>query len=142
MGFLDFIKRRNASEQQAVAEKPQSPKLETAREMYAREAAHEKAKPIEQMSTDQTAKVDAIKATLERATRHQGAGDGPSPALAGGTTSPQPMRQNMTGQDRAAPGLSPTSGQVGQPATEKSVQPAKTPERQQTVPRTRPSWER
>jgi hypothetical protein len=63
------------------------------------------------------------------------------------------MRQNMTGQDKAAPALTPTSAQAGQPSTEKKVPspsnnaPAKAPQKDgarspQTVPRRPPSWER
>jgi hypothetical protein len=62
------------------------------------------------------------------------------------------MRQNMTGQEKAAPALSPTSTQAGKTAEKGGPAPpeergAKGPEKpsarpQQTVPRRPPSWER
>jgi len=151
MGFLAWIKNRNAVRQQSVSEKPQRP--ESAKEMYARQAALEETKrsSLGRMPPDQQAKVDAIKAKLEQATRHIGPeGENPSPGAADGSASPEPMRQKMTGQDKMAPALSPTSNHAGQPATEKNArsgeQPAKTQERAkrapQTLPRRPPSWER
>ena len=144
MAFLDFIKYGNATQQTAAN---QSQKPETAKEMYTRQAAQEKPalKPLDQLPADQRAQVDAIKARLEKATQHIDKGaQAPAPADAGGSR--EAVRQNMTGQDKTAPALSPTSAQAGQPATEKSPQAKepqeKAPARPQTLPRPRPSWER
>ena len=41
MAFLDFMKNRNAAQQQSVANKPQEQKPETAKEMHTRQAALE-----------------------------------------------------------------------------------------------------
>jgi hypothetical protein len=149
MGFLDWITKRNAGQQQSVAETSQRP--ERAKEMYAREAAQEKThlKRIVQMPPDQQAKVDKIKATLEKASKHIDANaQTPSPA-ANGNDSREAARQNITGQGKHAPALSPTSAQTGKTVHEASPapsqeSPSKTPEqpRGQTVPRPRPSWER
>lgn len=155
MAFLDFIKNRNASPQQAVAEKSQSPKPETAQAMYKREAAQEKASltPRDRMPPDQQAKVSEIKERFEKAMAPKNPNDAPSPAPAGGTASPEAMRQNMTGQEKIAPALSPTGAHMGQTAAEKGAQaapnerPDRTPDKQpqrapQTIARRPPSWER
>lgn len=149
MPFLDFIHNRNASQQQSVAQTSQSQAPENAKQMYARQAAEEKAneKPIDRLPADQRVQVEAIKAKLEKATQHI-TKDAGSVAPASSDGSREAMRQNMTGQDKTAPALSPTSAQAGKTAGEKSPanEPAKTQDkptqRPQTMPRPRPSWER
>ena len=153
MAFLDWVKSK--SQQQSIVSKSQETKPETAKEMYTREAAQEKAnlKPLDQMPADQRAKVEAIKATLEKATQHiDKSAQAPSPAAADGTGNREAVRQNMTGQDRTAPALSPTSAEAGRTGqsnapTASHEPPANTQDKaagrtQQTVPRPRPSWER
>ena len=140
MRLLNWIKNRG---QQPVAEKPQT--RETAKEMYSRQAAQEKATPMDRMPPDQQAKVEAIKASLEKATQHiDKSAHAPSSAPADGTGGREAARQNMTGHDKAAPALSPTSAQAAKPPSEKlpGKAPDKPQERPQTVPRPRPSWER
>lgn len=149
MGLLDWITKRNTGRQQSVAETPQRP--ERAKEMYTREAAQEKTnlKPLDRMPADQLAKVDAIKAKLEKATQHIDANAlTPSPA-ANGNDSLEAARQNMTGQGKHAPALSPTNAHAGKAAHEtlpapSQESPSKAPDkpRPQTVPRPQPSWER
>jgi hypothetical protein len=149
MGFTDWIKNRNASQQASVAENSQQQKPETAKEMYSREAAQEKAnaKPI---TPEIKAQADRVTATMDKATQHMSQNSGaPSAAPSDGASSPQPMRQNMTGQDKTAPALSPTSAQRGQTEKDspgKSNAPAETQtkaaDRAQTLPRPKPSWER
>jgi hypothetical protein len=145
MALLDFIRNRNTSPQQAVANKPQEQKPETAKEMYARQAAQEKAsqKTIADMPPAQRARMDAIKAELQKASQHIDGQAKAQPKMDTGG-SREALRQNMTGQDKTAPALSPTSAQAGKPETEKT--PAKeTPKptpRPQTLPRPRPSGER
>ena len=145
MGFLEWIKNSNASQQQPVANKPQQPKPETAKQMYTREAALDaaKRKPLSELPPAVQSRLDGIKETLRRATQHhEPNGDSPS-APAGGLTNREAMRQNMTGQDRTAPALSPTGMHAGTPDSEK-ISPPITPrvERPKTLPRTPPSWER
>jgi hypothetical protein len=157
MALLDFMKRDQAPAQQPVAKTQQEQTQETsapqtARQMYAQKAAQEKTPPLNQMPQDQQARLEAIKATLQKATQHiDKNAAAPSPAPADGTDSREAMRQKMTGQDKAAPALSPTSAEAGQRAAElnspSNVTPMKTPEKQvtrapQTVPRRPPSWER
>jgi hypothetical protein len=154
MGLLAWIRNRSAGPQQSVASKSQEPRPENAKQMYAREAAPEKAKltPINRMPPDQQAKVDKIKATLEKATRHIEGNVQSTPAAVpdvnGGR---EAVRQNMTAQDKVAPALSPTSAQHGKTAQEKppipsQEPPTKSPDNprhgQPTLPRPRPSWER
>jgi len=154
MAFLDFINKRNASPQQSVARKTQDPKPESAKEMYTRQAAQEKAGPpaMERISAGDQAKVEAIKQKLESASRHISPAQSQAPIPADNSGSREAMRQNMTGQEKAAPALSPTSAQAGKvtekggpaPSQERAAKgPEKASERpQQTLPRRPPSWER
>jgi hypothetical protein len=151
VAFLDFIKNRQA-QQPSAADQSEVQKPETAKEMDSREAVQDQGapKPMQQMPPDQQAKVEQIKAKLQSATQHLGQdASSTSPAPADSTSSPQPMAQKMTNQDKAAPALSPTSAQAGiSPSQENAPSqetPAKTQEpsgRQQTMARTTPSWER
>jgi hypothetical protein len=150
MAFLDFIKNRNATAQQSVAQKAQYPKPETAKEMYIRQASQDRTaqQPMDRMPADQQAKVEAIKQRLEGATRHISPEGPQAPIPADNSGSREAMRQNMTAQDKTAAPLSPTSVQAGQTAEKGAPEPSgKTPEKTparspQTVPRRPPSWER
>jgi hypothetical protein len=156
MAFLDFIQNRKASQQRpAAANTPQTPKPETAKEMYSRQAARETVNPkaLEQLSPDQRAKVDAIKERLEKATQHiDKNAQSPASAPSDSMGNREALRQSMTGQDKTAPALSPTSAETGRTAVgnapaPSNETPAKTPAKPaerapQTVPRPRPSWER
>jgi hypothetical protein len=157
MGFFDWIKNRQAGQQQSVANTAQAEKPETAKQMYTRQAAEEKAnaKPLEpQISQAHHAEAKDAGRLFDKATQQlqQSPSSQPS-APSDGAGSPEPMRQKMMNQDQSSPALSPTSAQKGTPATEKSAAtpsnepPAKQPEksapqRPQTVPRRPPSWER
>ena len=139
MSFVDFIRNR-AANQQAAAKDAQQPKPDTAKQV------EEKAKPLDRMPPEQQAKVEEIKARLQKATQHiDKSPAAPAPAPADGADSREAMRQKMTGQEKAAPALSPTSAQAGQPASETH---SPSPTRQTvtkappTVPRRPPSWER
>src|ERR1017187_2152793 len=85
MAFLDFMKNRNAAQQQSVANKPQEQKPETAKEMHSRQAAQEKAaeRPI---TPEIKAQADRAMATINKASQHlelqpaAAAPDGGSPA--------------------------------------------------------------
>ena len=153
MALLDFIKNRQA--QQQSKEQAAQPKPETARNMYARQGEQERAssRPMDQMPPQQQAKVEEVKAQLQKATQHldqQAPANAPAPADA--TASPQPMRQNMMAQDKAAPAQSPTSAQLGQTANDKcpsapsregqSRTQESSQQRAKTMARTTPSWER
>jgi hypothetical protein len=153
MALLDFIKN---GQQQSATQSSQNQKSETAKEMYTREAAREKSavKPMDQMPPDQQGKVEAIREKLQKATQHiQQNAPAQQGAPTDSTARPEPMRQNMVSQDKAAPALSPTSGQAGVTAAGKSAatpsqdSSAKSQEKSaqrapQTVPRRQPSWER
>jgi hypothetical protein len=138
MPILDFIKNRNSQQQSTE----QQPKLETAKEMYTREASQDKAaaKPVQQISADDKARVSEIRTDMQKATQQVGP-ESPSPDPGGGGASPQAMRQNMSNQDKTAPSLSPTSEQMGKTSTDKEVA-APSQARQQTIARPSPSWER
>jgi len=151
MAFLDFIKNRGeqrpASEQQSQQAKP-----ETAREMYSREATQEKqsAPRVATMPDADKSQAKDLGARIDAATQNiQPDTPPPTPEPGGTAARPEPMRQNMDGQDVTAPSLSPTSGQVGAPSTEQDVaankQESPTQEqsaRPKTMARTAPSWER
>ena len=150
MAYLDWI--RNRGKQQAVAPKPQQ---ENAKQMYAREAAQERAtgRGVSQMPAEAKAAAKDVRTFLEN--YGKSVMENP-PALnmtdVEGATSPQPMRQSMVRQHIHPPALSPTSGQSGlehqhsgPPASETPAveTPKQTPTPPQpTVPRRPPSWER
>jgi hypothetical protein len=154
MAFLDFIKNREG--QRPVAEQQsQQQKPETAKEMYTRKDAQDRAamKPLDQIPADKQARVDAVRAEFEKSTQHQEE-SAPSamPAPADATASPQPMQQKMMSQDKPAPDLSPTSAQKGTKAMEQeapaasdqaqSKAPEKSADQSKTIARRPPSWER
>lgn len=151
MAFLDFVKNRQQSQS---ADQSQPSKTETAKEMYSREASQGKAsaKSMQQMPPEQQAKVTEISGKLQQATQHMGQAEAPAVAPQDSTASPQPMRQNMMSQDKAAPSLSPTSAQAGTPGTEQNAPAASqdtskseaksAQQTAQTMKRTSPSWER
>ena len=140
MGFIDWINNRKASEPVAHETKP-----ENAKKMYARLDAQERAdlRPIDRLSPEQLAKVDAIKERLKHNALQMSGGDF-TPSADGTNGNREAERQKMTAQDKTAPALSPTSTQAGKTAPENAPRkrPEKPPARPQTVPRTRPSWER
>jgi hypothetical protein len=156
MAFLDFVRNSGTGQEQSAAGNTQTQKPATAKEMYKQQAEQEKPgrKALNQMPPDQQAKVEAISAKLQKATQHIQQKNTVQPgAPSDSGASPEPMRQNMAGQDKAAPALSPTSMQAGITAAEKGAtapsqeSSAKSPEKQalrarQTVPRRPPSWER
>jgi hypothetical protein len=152
MAFLDFVKSRQQSQS---PEQSQPSKPETAKEMYSREASQStaSAKSMQQMPPEQQAKVTEISGKLQQATQHMGQHtETPSAAPQDSASSPQPMAQKMTSQDKAAPNLSPTSMQAGTRSTEQDA-PASSEsssrtesksaqQTQKTMARTPPSWER
>jgi len=150
MAFLDFIRNRqeHSAEQSSQTQKP-----ETAREMYARQAEQGGAgeRTVGELPEADKAQAREIGARLDKATqqlREDRVTPSPVPENAG---SPEPMRQNMMGQDNAAPDLSPTSAQRGSvgheqeasaPSREESQSPARDSQQPQTIARPAPSWER
>lgn len=103
MAFLDWI---NRNKQQPVAEKPQAPRAENAKQPHTPEAALQKAaqEPNNTPSPAVETRLDAIRARLERATQHHDPdGDGPPNRPAGDAPKRAAMPQNLTGQDRTAP---------------------------------------
>jgi len=154
MAFLDFIKNRDgqrpAAEQQSQQQKP-----ENAKEAHILKDAQDKAalKPVQQLPEAEKSQARDLGARLDKATQHiQQNAPVQTPAPTDSTSSPEPMRQNMTGQDKTAPDLSPTSAQMGQVGHEKEAaapsqgeagktqQPGQ--QTSQTMARRPPSWER
>lgn len=140
MALLEFIKNRNASQQQSIANKSPEQKPETAKEMYSREAAREKAaeRPI---TPEIKAQADRAMATIDKASQHLQSQPAPA-APDGGTNAAQLQKQNH--QEKAQEALSPTDSAAGKTAAQdKEKAPEKPVSRSpQTVPRPRPSWER
>jgi hypothetical protein len=137
MGFIDWIKNRNAAREQP--QKTQERKPETAKEMYAREAVQEKA--AERLITPE------IKAQAEQAASAiRETGQRPSesaPAVPETGSSPIAQLQKQDGQENIQTALSPTDGTAGKmPSQERGKKPEKTVERPKTIPRTPPSWDR
>jgi hypothetical protein len=142
MAFLDWIRNRN--QQQPVANKPQEQTPETAKQMYTREAAQDEAKrrSLTELPLAVQSRLDGIRETLQRATQYHDPNGGAA-APVGGMANREALRQNMMGQDRSTPALSPTGMHAGTPDSER-ISPLITPrvERPKTLPRTPPSWER
>jgi len=140
MALLDFIRNRNASQQQAVANKSQEQKPETAKELYSREAMQEKAtqRPI---TPEIKAQADRATATMDKATQHRQSQAAPT---SGEGDSNSAQLQKQSHQDKSQEALSPTDSASGKTAVqEQQPAPEKTAERQQaTVARRPPSWER
>jgi len=138
-GFIDWIKSRNAARQQAVAEKPQERKPETAKEMYTRETAQEKTaqRPITpEIKAQADRAASAIKEGMQRPSQAE-----PAAPETGG--SPTARLQKQDGQEKTQAALSPTDGAAGKtPSQESPKKPEKTTERPKTIPRTPASWER
>lgn len=148
MALLDFIKDRGA---QTLAAEPQSQQQqpETAKQMYTRQAAQEQAaaKPSELVRPDQQARLAEAQGLYNKGTQEMTqSAPAATPAPQEGTANPQPMRQQMMGQERAAPDLSPTSAQASARAQDVEGQsgPANAPaqSQQRTIARPEPSWER
>jgi|SRR5580658_6356126 hypothetical protein len=140
MALLDFMKNRNASQQQPVADKSQDLKLETAKEMYSREAAREKAaeRPI---TPEIKAQADRVMATIDKASQYLQPQSAPA-APDGGTNAAQLQKQDH--QEKARAALSPTDSAAGKTAAQDKEKAQEKPVSRspQTVPRPRPSWER
>lgn len=155
MAFPDLMRKQlERWQHKGAQEKGGHEKPETAKEMYTRKDAEQKAnaRPVEgQISESHKAQALEVGKRIDAATKHMGQGRATQPAApSDGAGSQQPMRQNAMNQDKSAPALSPTSAQKGTPATEKgtpSQEPAKQPEkaapqRPQTMARPQPSWQR
>jgi hypothetical protein len=146
MALLDFIRNRDGQQQTAEPQSQQQP--ETAKQMYSREATVDQAaKPSDLVRSDQQARLAQAQALFSKGTQDTPQKTpAPTSAPEEGATSPQPMRQAMTGQETVAPELSPTSAQASARAqdVEAPSAPASTPAKsqQQTIARTTPSWER
>jgi hypothetical protein len=139
MAFLDFIKNRDASQQQPVADKSQE-SSQTAKEMYTRQAAQEKAaeKPI---TPEIKAQADRALATINKASQHLESAARPAAPESGGSPAAQLQKQDH--QDKTQKALSPTDSGAGKtPSQENGKAPEKTQGRPSTLPRPRPSWER
>jgi hypothetical protein len=144
MAFLDWMKDRPATQQQSVAktsqqQKQEAPEARTAKEMYAQQAAQDKAA---EKTITPAVKTEADRATafLDKASIHQQARNAPD-AESGGTNSAHLQKQNN--QDKSQAALSPTDSFVGKTALqEKTPTPQTTKVPQKTVPRRPPSWER
>ena len=154
MGFLDFIKERGqrpSAEQQSQQQKP-----ETAKEMNTREAAQERPaqKSVAQISDADKSYARELGSRIDQAAQDiQQKAPAQTQAPEDGTGSPEPMRQNMMSQDKAAPALSPTSAQQGKTSNEQDgpapsedasskSQESSQEQTRQTIARRPPSWER
>jgi hypothetical protein len=155
MAFLDFIKNR----QQQPAEQAAPAKQDTARDYHVRQDTNDKAalKPMDSLPDQPRAELNEVKSRMEKATQHLNQDAAVSaPAPQDGASSPEPLRQNMASQDKAAPDHSPTSMQAGltslekdapavtsEPKAKESPSPSPTPDPAPTPsPRGRGGWER
>jgi len=141
MALLDFIKNRNAAPQQDASQerKQEMPSPQTAKQMYAAQAAQDKAaeKPI---TPEIKAQADRILATVREPQQQTPLAAAP---IAAGDGSNHAQLQKQTNQDNVQAALSPTDAAAGKTAlqADKTVAEPK-PRAPQTVPRRPPSWER
>jgi hypothetical protein len=142
MAFLDFVRNRQESQQQSVAQTSREQKPETAKEMYTRQDAQEKTAASKPITPEIKAQADRAMATMNKASEHV---QSPAKRTAPETGSaPQAQLQNQSRQDETQEALSPTDGASGKTALQdKEKAPEKAPQRApQTMPRRPPSWER
>lgn len=143
MALLDFI--RNRDSQRSAGEQQ---KTEVSQDISSKPTQEQTAaKPTEYVRPDQHARLAEAQALYSKGSQDAAqTTPAPTPAPQEGATNPQPMRQQMTGQETVAPELSPTSAQASARAqdVEGPSAPAPTPAKsqQQTVARPTPSWER
>jgi len=141
MAFLDWMKERPAPRED-VAQRPEP--------SWQKAQRQEQYKPVEGMSEADKAKAREIGERINRATRHIYSGDHPRPSLVEDPSGSGPQRQNQLNQEKVAPALTPTDGNVGKTALEPVKTPSpKAPENpspSQTQPRSpergRGGWER
>jgi hypothetical protein len=142
MAFLDFIKNRG--EQRPVGEQQsQQQQPETAKQMYTRESAQEKANRIAP-TPDQESRAQKIGDEIRNATQPAQERVAAAPAAPEDQGSNSAYLQNQNNQERSQEALSPTDNTVGKTALQEQA-PAqdKAPDRtQRTMARTTPSWER
>ena len=119
--------RRRANEQGATGP-------ETAKHMYTRAGAQEKAitLSVNNLSSEQLAEARDIGSKLQRTTPTEptippSSNSAPTDAPSGATDPQQPMKQPSMGQENGAPALSPTSAQMGMKEADLPVRPADTP---------------
>ena len=133
MAFLDFIKNRQ--EQRPVGEQQsQQQQPETAKQMYSREAAQEKATApsVRNLSPEQLAEARDIGSKLQPTTSPDPTNPSPSSsapteAPSGAPDNQQPMKQLSMSQEKGAPDLSPSSAQLGMKEAELPARPVDTP---------------
>jgi len=152
MAFLDFVKNRD-SHRSATEQQSQQQKPDLSREA-SNAVSEQPGKTVSQVSEDIRARARDIGSRIEQSGQNieQSASPLPQPPTEA-TGNQQPMRQNMTAQDKPAPDLSPTSFQAGIPSkdVEGPGPPEPTPSTSQsqtqeqsraTIARRPPSWER
>ena len=147
MGFLDRF-RSGGEKQPAVEQQSQQQKPEVSQDVSTKASQEQAvAKPAEYVRPEQRPRLAEAQALYSKGTQEVTQTTSPATAAPeGGTTNPQPMRQVMSGQDKVAPDMSPTSAQRGARAEEVEgpSAPAQTPSQtqRQTIARPAPSWER
>lgn len=123
MAFLSFIQNRH---QQSSAAEPQSQSQvpATIQQKVAQQAAQDKAlRPSVEALPPET-KAQAVEAAQRlKHFEHQESGISPAPTPRASETTerPEALRQAMTGQDKGAPAMSPTDGQMGKTGQEQTA---------------------
>jgi hypothetical protein len=141
MAFLDWLKERPAPRQD-VTQRPEP--------SWQKYPAQEQYNPVAQMSESEKAKAREIGERINRATQHLQPGENSRPSPVEDASGNGPHRQNQSNQQRVAPALTPTDGNVGKTSQEAENRPSpKAPENPtpvQTPPRSpqrgRGGWER
>jgi hypothetical protein len=143
MAFLDWVKNRGEQQSQ------QQEKTEISQDVSTRQPSQNLSakEAVTRLPENIRSEAQQLGGRINRVAENSQA-DGPAfpQAPADATSNQQPMRQGMSGQDKVAPDMSPTSAQRGVRAEEVEgpSAPAQTPAQspQRTLPRPTPSWER
>ncbi len=148
MGFLSFIKERQTQQPQEEQQSQQQ-KTETAKQMYSREAVEQAGgtKPVSLTPAQEASAKEAAGLFRQGTQATVEVTPAPTPTPGDGASNQQPMKQNMMGQDKEAPALTPTSAQAGRSVSEIGP-PAATPDKPEPSGNNKgrtpepPSWER
>src|ERR1700722_712794 len=147
MAFIDWIKNRGGQQPAVKQQSRQQQKPEVSQDLSAKPSQEQTARPADLVRPEQQSRLAEAQALYRKGTKEiSQTTSAPTPAPEGGTTNPQPMRQAMSGQEKVAPDMSPTSAQrsARSEEVEGPSAPAQTPSQsqRQTIARPAPSWER
>jgi hypothetical protein len=143
MAFLDFMNDRQGQRPAGEQQSQQDRKPETAKEMYTREAAQDKANRIP-ATAEQKEQAQKIGTEMRQANEPNQEPSPSAPSAPEDRGSNAAQLQNQSNQGKEQKALSPTDDAAGKTAVQEKQQSQEkqTQRPQQTVARRPPSWER